>query len=85
VGEPTGHTGEIDTPDAPPDDADAGLEGNLGALTDEDWLAGHRWLVSTGVIPPEEAAYLYDPDRDAADVDLSDLSPDPDPKEPTDG
>lgn len=73
------------TPDAPPDEADAGLEGNLGALTDEDWLTGHRWLISTGAVPPEEAAYLYDPDRDPATVTVADLTPDPDPKEPPRG
>ncbi len=72
-------------PDAPPDDADAGLEGNLGAVSDEEWLAGHRWLMASGSIPSEELAYLYDPDRDPATVTVDELTVDRDPKEPTDG
>lgn len=70
---------------APPDDADAGLEGNLGQLTDEDWLRGHRALMASGAIPEAELAYLYDPDRDPADVTLDQLTVDRDPKEPDHG
>ena len=70
---------------APPDDADAGLEGNLGQATDEEWLRGHKRLIVSGDIPEEELAYLYDPDRDPASVSVDDLSVSPDPKEPRDG
>jgi hypothetical protein len=78
--------GSPDEPvDAPDDQADAGLEGNLGAVSDEDWLLAHRRLIASGAVPPEEAAYLYDPDRDPDDVDPAELTPDPDPKEPRDG
>lgn len=66
----------------PPDDADAGLEGNLGHLTDKQWLTAHRALLASGAIPAEELAYLYDPDRDPADVDPAELTVDRDPKEP---
>lgn len=48
-------------------------EANLGTVTDEEWLAGHRALIASGAIPPEEAAYLYDPDRDPATVTVEDL------------
>ena len=82
---PSGHDGRIDTPDAPPDDADAGMEGHLGDLTDEEWLRGHRALMASGDIPEAELAYLYDPDRDPATVTVDDLTTSPDPKEPSDG
>lgn len=42
-------------------------------LTDEEWFAGHRYLISLGVIPDDELAYLYDPDRDPATVSPEDL------------
>lgn len=71
--------------DPPGDDVDAGLEGNLAQATDEEWLRGHRALKALGVIPDAELAYLYDPDRDPADVDADELTVDPDPKEPRDG
>lgn len=67
-----------------PDD-NAALEGDLHAATDEEWLAGHRALMASGAIPPGEAAYLYDPQRDPAGVTVDDLTATPDPKEPTDG
>lgn len=69
---------------APPDSADTGLEGNLGSLSDEDWLRGHRALIASGDIPARELAYLYDPDRDPATVTAADLSVDRDPGEPDD-
>lgn len=75
----------MNTPDAPPEDADAGLEGNLGQATDEEWLTAHRALMDSGALPPAEAAYLYDPDRDPATVTVADLTPGPDPKEPPRG
>lgn len=59
-------------------------EGDLGSATDEEWLIAHRALVASGAIPPSEAAYLYDPDRDPADVTADDLTPFPDAKEPGD-
>ncbi len=65
-----------------PDEADRGLEGNLGQLTDEEWLAGHRALMASGDIPEAELAYLYDPDRDPSTVTVADLTVTPDPKEP---
>lgn len=60
----------------PPDDADAGLEGNLGQVTDEEWLRAHRALIVSGAIPESELAYLYDPDRDPGDVTPDDLTED---------
>lgn len=67
---------------APDDAADRGLEGNLGALTDEEWLIGHRALIASGDIPENELAYLYDPERDPETVTVDDLTVTPDPKEP---
>lgn len=69
----------------PPDDADARLEGNLGQLTDEQWLAGHRALIDSGALPAAELAYLYDPSRDPETVTVDDLTVDPDPAEPSRG
>lgn len=73
------------TSPAPPDDADAGLAGDLGTVTDQEWLTAHRQLLRSGAVPPEELAYLYDPDRDPDDVTVDELSVDRDPKEPADG
>lgn len=56
----------------------------LLALTDEDWLAAHRRLVDSGVLPESEVAYLFDPDRDPATVTVDELSTTRDPKEPDD-
>lgn len=65
---------------------DRGLEANLGEITDEEWLAGHRALAATGAIPEAELAYLYEPGRDPATVTPEDLTPGPDPaEEPADG
>ena len=58
-------------------------EADLGQATNEEWLAGHRQLMELGAIPANELAYLYDPDRDPADVTVYDLSVTPDEKEPT--
>lgn len=71
---------------APPDDADRGIEGNLGQLTDEQWLAGHRALqrMAGDVFPAGELAYLYDPARDPGTVTVDDLTVDRDPAEPSD-
>jgi hypothetical protein len=60
------------------------LEGDLHSVADEEWLAAHRALLASGAIPAEEAAYLYDPDRDPADVTPDDLTTGRDPKEPGD-
>lgn len=57
-------------------------EGNLGQITDEQWLTGHKYLQSLGAVPEEETAYLYDPDRDPETVSVRDLSVTPDPAEP---
>ena len=70
------------SPDAPADSADAGLEANLGQISDEAWLAAHRELIASGDIPEHELAYLYDPDRDPATVAPDELTVAPDPKEP---
>lgn len=70
--------------DAEPDDVDA-LEGDLGTVTDEEWLVAHKRLIDSGAVPLEETAYLYDPDRDPATVTEADLSTDRDPAEPDDG
>jgi hypothetical protein len=51
-------------------------------ITDEQWLAGHRYLMSLGAVPDKEAAYLFAPDRDPATVDPADLTVDRDPDEP---
>lgn len=59
-------------------------EANLGDVTNEEWLAGHRALMRLGAVPPGELAYLYDPDRDPADVTVDDLTITLDPKEPAD-
>lgn len=72
-----------DERNAPPDDADAGIEGNLGQLGNEEWLTAHRALIDSGALPAEELAYLYDPDRDPATVDPSELTVDRDPAEPS--
>lgn len=72
-------------PQPPADDFDAGLEANLGRVTDEQWLAGHRALAASGALPESELAYLYDPDRDPTTVTPDDLTPGRDPKEPSDG
>jgi len=72
-------------PSAPSDDADRGLAAEVSAVSDEDWLAGHRALMASGDIPVAELAYLFDPDRDPADVDPAELTTDPDPKEPRRG
>lgn len=69
-------------PIAPPDDFDAGLEGNLGQLTNEAWLSSHRALIDSGAIPADELGYLYDPDRDPETVSVSELNIGRDPKEP---
>jgi hypothetical protein len=69
-------------PEPEPDDADAGLEGNLGQATDAEWLAAHRALIDSAALPASELAYLYDPDRDPADVTPDELTVDRDPKEP---
>lgn len=71
--------------DAPGDDADAGMEGDLGQLSDADWLRAHRALIASGDIPESELGYLYDPDRDPADVSVDELTVDRDPKEASDG
>ena len=63
---------------------DAAAEANLGQTTNEEWLAGHRALMALGAVPAGELAYLYAPARDPADVTVDDLTPLPDPKEPTD-
>lgn len=57
-------------------------EANLGQATNEEWLAGHRQLMQLGAVPANELAYLYDPDRDPADVTVDDLTVTPDEKEP---
>ena len=70
------------TPMQDPPGNDGALEADLGTLTDEAWLADHRALVDCGAIPAAELAYLYDPDRDPADVDPAELTVEQDPKEP---
>lgn len=65
----------------PNDLGDRGLEANVSAISDEQWLEGHRQLVATGDIPEEELAYLYDPDRPPATVEPEDLNTRPDPAE----
>ena len=72
----------MSNPDAPPDEYDAGLEGNLGQLSDADWLTAHRALIDSGAIPKSELAYLYDPRRDPATVTVDELTVDRDPMEP---
>lgn len=68
----------------PPTKEDPGAaEGNLGQLSNEDWLASHRSLIESGAIPEHELAYLYDPDRDPDTVTVDDLTVDHDPKEPS--
>ena len=67
--------------DAPPDEADAGLEANLGEVTDQQWLEAHRALIESEAVPLEELAYLYDPERDPDTVTVDDLTVDPDPAE----
>lgn len=54
-------------------------------VSDEEWLQSHRALIDAGFIPAEELGYLYDPDRPAEDVDVSELSFEVDPKEPPRG
>lgn len=71
--------------DAPGDDFDAGLEGNLREVSNEEWLTSHRALIDSGAVPVEELAYLYDPDRDPDTVTVDDLTIARDPKEPGDG
>ena len=66
----------------PTSDAPSALEADLGTLTDEQWLADHRALIATGAIPAGELAYLYDPDRDPADVQVDELTTASDRKEP---
>lgn len=66
--------------DAPGDDADAGMEGNLGQVTDADWLAAHRQLIDAGALPAEETRFLFDPQRDPADVSPEDLTEDGQPR-----
>lgn len=77
---PTGWNGAVDTPDAPPDHVDAGLEGNLGQLTDRQWLEGHLTLIASGALPAAETAFLYDPDRHPAGVTAGDLTEDGQPR-----
>lgn len=67
---------------APGDEADRGLEANLGSISDEQWLAGHRQLAASGDIPTEELSYYYDPERDPSTVSVEDLTPDRDWLEP---
>lgn len=71
--------------DATPPPAEDALEADLRTLTDEAWLADHRALIDSGAIPAAELAYLYDPDRDPADVDPAELTVGQDPKEPSRG
>lgn len=63
-------------------DPDPEAEANVSGVTDEQWLAGHRALMASGDIPPEELGYLYDPDRPADTVIPADLTVDRDPAEP---
>lgn len=74
----------MSSPTAPPDDADAGVEADLGSVSNEDWLRAHRQLIASGDIPEDELAYLYDPDVDPADVSPAELTTRRDPKEPDD-
>jgi hypothetical protein len=74
--------------DRSPEDEVDPREGNLGQLTDEEWLAGHRFLQQLVAddpdFPSEELAYLYDPERPADTVTVDDLTTDRDPAEPDD-
>lgn len=54
--------------EAPGDDADAGLGGDLGTVTDEEWQTAHDQLVAglAGVVPAEQLAYTWAPGEEAA-------------------
>lgn len=47
-----------------PDDYDAGLSGDLGTVTDDEWRAAHERLAAdlAGQVPAEQIAYTWDPD-----------------------
>jgi hypothetical protein len=64
----------------PPDDADAGLEGNLRQVTDRAWLEGHLNLIASGALPAEETRFLFDPNRSPDDVTAADLTDDGRPR-----
>ena len=68
--------GSDPTPDAPGDEADAGLGGDLSNCTDEQWLAGHSLLIALQAVPAEETRFLYEPGRDPATVTVDDLTED---------
>lgn len=55
-------------------------EGNLGELSNEDWLEAHQALIASGQLPAEETRFLFDPDRDADTVALDDLTEDGRPR-----
>ena len=61
-------------------ESDDALEANLGTLTDDEWLEGHRALIATGALPPEETRFLFDPTRPADDVGPDDLTEDGAPR-----
>lgn len=58
-----------------PDESNA-LEGDLGTVTDEEWLAAHQRLIASGDLPPEETRFLYEPGRDPSTVTADDLTDD---------
>lgn len=65
---------------APPPDPSDLLEGNLGDLSDEDWLEAHLSLAATGAIPAEELRFLYDPSTPSSRVTAADLTDDGRPR-----
>lgn len=49
----------------PVDDEVLTAEGNLGQLTDEEWLRAHQALIASGDLPTEETTYVWAPGEPA--------------------
>lgn len=74
---------QVPSDPAPSDDHDAGLSGDLGTVTDEEWRQAHVRLQHdlAGVLPPDQLVYAWVPGLsvDSLPVDvLVALAVDPD-------